>query len=574
VSPDFPNLRIFYAIAMITPQLELQPTILLQPASSPNSTPVRDGSTRHAAFSPICGTPFLMATSKETSSLRDLGDDDLRALAADTLSTMRNRGLSPPEVPILRFNVSGSSASPNQRHTDVGSVALTPSVCSKPLPDIYANARFEQIACAGLPVKFDGSPEQLIPTLDLIHIRRINEVWHSATYVKKNNVVIDLIHQFSKVTLADIQNQAKVLWTAPDVELLRHTHGTATYNARLFGVFLLNSLTPDFAALIFSRIDQTYSMDGPLLFITMCQHIHRNHLAFVESIKNKIRLSTLAEHKNDVPAYLQFLQRNLRVITSTGDADTLHNDLLPHIFMQLRSTTIPIFQQKVLEWQQNYMENKLQTSPFKLVKMADDECQILKHSLQWVETIDPSVVVMQAVFQATTQGNTDLFQSIAANLSALTKMQQPYNKSPRVDDDSHSGRRFHFDTPEWVYDAPKDLSQRKVYQGRTWYFCTKCGRDGKWVCTHSDATHRPREEYLRDRRDRGRSSRESSRERGGRMRDEVRSRSRSPPRSSGKDNTYMHDRSRAVRFQPTPPASPKAKLSLLESIHAFADDSE
>jgi hypothetical protein len=155
---------------------------------------------------------------------------------------------------------------------------------------------------------------------------------------------LDLIHHFLKVSLADVQAQVTLLWEALDAEISRHTRGTATYNARLLGVFLLNSLTPDFAALLFSCIDQRYSMDGPLLFIMMCQHIHRNHLAFVESTKNKIRLSSLAEHKNDVPGYLHFLQKNLRVITSTGDADTLHNDLLPHIFMQLRLATIPVFQ--------------------------------------------------------------------------------------------------------------------------------------------------------------------------------------------------------------------------------------
>jgi hypothetical protein len=169
-----------------------------------------------------------------------------------------------------------------------------------------------------------------------------------------------------------VKSQAKHLWDSPDSETQRHTRGTSTYNTRLFGVFLLNSLTPDFVALLFGRIDQTYQMDGPLLFLTMCTHIHRNHIAFVESIKNRIRLSTLAEHKNDVQAYLRFLLKNLRVINSTGDEESAHNDLLPHIFMQLRSTTIPTFQQKVLKWQRSYMENTLHTSPSKLVRLADE----------------------------------------------------------------------------------------------------------------------------------------------------------------------------------------------------------
>jgi len=71
------------------------------------------------------------------------------------------------------------------------------------------------------------------------------------------------------------------------IELDWQPLGTATYSACLFSVFLLNSLTPDFAAFLFGRIDQTYRMDGPLLFLTMCTHIHRNHIAFVDPLKTE-----------------------------------------------------------------------------------------------------------------------------------------------------------------------------------------------------------------------------------------------------------------------------------------------
>jgi hypothetical protein len=211
-------------------------------------------------------------------------------------------------------------------------------------------------------------------------------------------------------------------------------------------------------------------------------------------------------------------------------------------------------------------------SPSKLVRLADEECQILKHSLQWVETIDPSVLGLQALFQSTNQGNSSLFETLAANLSSLTKMQQHSGRDKRSDMDASSDRHFHYDTPAWVYDIPDDYSQQKVYQGKTWYFCIKCGWNGKWGCTHTDATHRPRDEYLHDRRDRGRSSRAFTGDRDHCSQDYSRSRSRTPP--STRDASYMHQRSRAVTFQPTPPVSPKAKLSLLESLHAFADDTD
>jgi len=89
---------------------------------------------------------------------------------------------------------------------------------------------------------FDGSAKHLIPTLDLIHICCINEVWNSATYIKtREGKTLDLVHHFSKIPLDLVKQQAKQLWECADSEIQRHNRGTATYNARLFGVFLLKS---------------------------------------------------------------------------------------------------------------------------------------------------------------------------------------------------------------------------------------------------------------------------------------------------------------------------------------------
>jgi len=307
-----------------------------------------------------------------------------------------------------------------------------------------------------------------------------------------NGVTVDLVHQFSKVSWTTVKDQAKHLWSLSNASVQRHTRGIRLYNSRLFGLFLLNSLTPDFAALLHSRIDQAYSSDGPLLFITMYNHIHQNHLAFVESIKNKIRLRILSEHNNDVASYLRFPQDNLRIITSTGDAPTTHNDLLPHIFMQLRNTTIPLFQQKVLQWQRSYMENTLIISPTSLITMADEESQILRHSNQWVETIDPSVVAMKALFQGNLTGTQTLFQQIQANLAKIAKSRDSSS-------DGASGHRYP-DRPDWVFDAPTTKTEQSEYHGRIWHYCTQCGRNGKWVCMHTDATHRRRDHDLDEER--------------------------------------------------------------------------
>jgi hypothetical protein len=318
-----------------------------------NRSPVTPGQ------SSATSTPFLHRPTS-SSNFNDLNDEELQVLTSLALNALRTRGISMNAIPHV------------------------PKV-----PDIFDNAKYEQIACAGLQPKYNGSPDELIPTLNMIHIRRQNEVWYAATFLRQDDSNIDLVRQFSQIKHETVQSKAKELWDSPTSMSSRHTRGTETYNSRLLALFLTNSLTADFAALLHSHIDPNYSTDGPTLLFTMCNHIHHNHLAFVESIKNKNPLATLSEYKNDVPAFLRYLQDNLRLITSTGAADNSHNDLILHILLQLRSTTIPLFQQSVLKWQREYMESSLALTPSSLLTLADEETQILKHSGQWVETIDP-----------------------------------------------------------------------------------------------------------------------------------------------------------------------------------------
>jgi hypothetical protein len=460
--------------------------------------------------------------------------------------------------------------------------ALLPASMSRP-PDMWDNAKVEQILCAGLKPPYDGSVDNLIPTLNLIYIRRRNEVWYSATLLGQPPAQIDLVTQFSKASPEAVLNNVKHLWDASDAAIQCHTRGTPTYNSRLLGVFLMNSLTPEFAALLHSRIDSDYCSDGPLLLHTMCQHIHRNHRAFVESIKNKIRISTLQEFQNDVAAYLRLLKSNLKLISSTGDNDDEHNDLLPHLLLQLRGTTIPLFQQAVLKWQRDFFESTLKLTPQQLVTKADQEQQILLHAGQWVETIDPSVSAMRASLQATKQQSGDLLQALFANFSQRSRES---SRSTR-----YSTRPPHKSSmqqhPDWLFEPPQYPDQIKFFNGRYWHFCPHCGQQGRWVCTHTASTHNDAgsssfstrmhrrsptydsSDVLHQRsrspvRDHGHSSRSTLRHHHGR------SRSRSPGKFD--HSSPYNSPKRHVTWEHPAPSTPVAKLSLLDSVNMFLDD--
>ncbi len=53
--------------------------------------------------------------------------------------------------------------------------------------------------------------------------------------------------------------------------------------------------------------------------------------------------------------------------------------------------------------------------------MANQECQVLKHANQWVETIDPSIVTMQALFQTSKEGSANFFKALALMLENLPR---------------------------------------------------------------------------------------------------------------------------------------------------------
>jgi hypothetical protein len=110
--------------------------------------------------------------------------------------------------------------------------------------DAFGNAKYEQIACLGLKPPYDGSPSDLIPTLNLIHIRRQNETWYPATFITtQDGTQHDLVLQFSKIGNDVTLTRARSIWNDPNITVLRHTQGTDAYHACLFGIILTNSMS-------------------------------------------------------------------------------------------------------------------------------------------------------------------------------------------------------------------------------------------------------------------------------------------------------------------------------------------
>jgi hypothetical protein len=150
--------------------------------------------------------------------------------------------------------------------------------------------------------------------------------------------------------------EAKQHWTSPTLSTVKHTIDHLMFNARVLAHLLLGSITDDFCIIIIKRILQEYRNDAPLLLWIICNNIHKNNIAFVETMKCKIRDSTLLQFCNDVSKYITHIKDNLCLITSSDNGTIEHIDLLTYLFQQLKLCNITLFKEAIDAWHIKYLE--------------------------------------------------------------------------------------------------------------------------------------------------------------------------------------------------------------------------
>jgi hypothetical protein len=215
-------------------------------------------------------------------------------------------------------------------------------------PDYYNNARYEDIICKPVKPAYDGSADQLVPFLNRLDIRRQDESWYPITFIMIAQHTYDLLRHFAKIDESVILQQAKLRWDSGTILQDKFSLQHPTYNARVLARLLLGSLTDDFCLTIIHRIPQQYRKDGAVILWTICNNIHRNNVAFFETIKGKIRDSTLNSFNDNVSKYIMHIRDNLTLITSSDDTTAAeHNDLIIHLFHQLKQSSVPLFRDAI-----------------------------------------------------------------------------------------------------------------------------------------------------------------------------------------------------------------------------------
>ena len=147
--------------------------------------------------------------------------------------------------------------------------------------------RNEDIVCRPIKPVYDGTPEALVPFLNRLDIRRQDEDWSSITLITQHETQHDLIRHFTKINEETMISLAQRRWYSPTLNQDKYTFGHDTYKVRCFAHLLFGSITDDLSTLILGRVDQDFRNDGPLLLWVICNNIHRNNIAFIETINLK-----------------------------------------------------------------------------------------------------------------------------------------------------------------------------------------------------------------------------------------------------------------------------------------------
>jgi hypothetical protein len=389
----------------------------------------------------------------------------------------------PPATPGTAQTVNTTLTSDQFHHLVLN---ITESIRSSTVPSVprednpFAVARAEVYISQGLTFKFDGTTDSLAPWIKKFKSLRSSALWHEATYLTHAGTTYDILTEFTKIKEAYVKPQAEQRCTQENHLKSLKPENTTLFYARILGKVVISSVTDDFCTILQNYAGDELASDGPYLLWLLLTHFHTSTITYQDQLKTKIRGRTLAgDHQDDVESYLLWLRHHLDVLATislTGIAG--HSDLIEPIFKQLLSTTSTRLRRIIEDWHLLYHSEEKVLTPHSLVVDSDKKCKALRQSGQLYTTADADIMALLSAHR----------QPPPALLPTSGK-QTTSNTGRPSHSDGKTRSQHRLTRPQWLEHAPSDPNQTHHYENRIWHWCPKCGDSGKWVCTHSAATH-------------------------------------------------------------------------------------
>jgi len=122
-------------------------------------------------------------------------------------------------------------------------------------------------------------------------------------------------------------------------------------------------------------------------------------------------------------------------------------------------------------------------TPTKLLQLAEDKIQVLRHADQWTKLEDPAIMALQAQLTQQKHASDLTIQRLVAHVGRLA--QRTLKRGPQ-DQSTPTNAKY----PAWMIQSPHPNQHTQLVDNKIYTWCKKCRHgQGLWVCRHTTETH-------------------------------------------------------------------------------------
>ena len=205
-----------------------------------------------------------------------------------------------------------------------------------------------------LKEKITSDPDKFFQVLQSIKLRRGQFVgWAPATYYKRSerhsdgtttDTRVDILVDLHALTTQQVREVAGLVWRDSNARSLALDGTSPVYARRAFATFLFSSMEPTLESAIQQAIqDSMLWADGPLVWMTLVNHLFPSSGVLRNKIRTSLEKLTLKSVEDHVPTFTTRYRETLPIVTEDNGVipdtvyDAFFRQMMTHPLQWLRT---------------------------------------------------------------------------------------------------------------------------------------------------------------------------------------------------------------------------------------------